>query len=89
MFSNKAEPTGRHPPRQWRGNVLLVVLSLSLLALAMEFIVFRFIFPATDIPANAWANGLVKYAPEQRGVYRVKNEIEAPYRINDSGWNSG
>jgi hypothetical protein len=69
--------------------MLLVVLSLSLLALAMEFIVFRFIFPATDIPANAWANGLIKYAPEQRGVYRVKNEIEAPYRINGSGWNSG
>ena len=45
MFSNKAEPTGRRRPRQWRGNMLLVVLSLSLLALAMEFIVFRFIFP--------------------------------------------
>ena len=27
--------------------------------------------------------------PNQNGVFRKKNEIEANYRINEQGWNSG
>ena len=70
-------------------NTGLVAASLLIGLLLCEFIVFRFILPASDVPANTFANDLVRYVPNQSGVWRVKNEVAAPYAINAQGWNSG
>ena len=70
-------------------NTALVVASIALYLLFSEFVVFRYVLLASDVPANAFVNGLVRYAPNQTGVWRVRNEIAAPYAINAQGWNSG
>lgn len=57
--------------------------------LVFELIVFRFLLPGSDLPWNAYSDGLIRYAPNQTGVWRVRNEIAAPYSINAQGWNSG
>jgi len=54
-----------------------------------ELVVFRVVLKASDVPANAFVEGLVRYAPNQAGIWRVRNEIAAPYAINAQGWNSG
>lgn len=67
----------------------LSLVSLVLFLAFCELVVFRFVWLASDVPANAFVDGLVRYAPSQEGVWRVRNEIAAPYRINRQGWNSG
>src|SRR5215510_341642 len=70
-------------------NSALVVGSLVFLVALCELVVFRFVLLASDVPANAFVDGLVRYAPSQAGIWRVRNEIAAPYAINAQGWNSG
>src|SRR5215470_2181644 len=70
-------------------NSALVVGSLALFLVVCELVLFRFVLLASDVPANDFANGLVRYAPNQAGIWRVRNEIAAPYAINAQGWNSG
>jgi hypothetical protein len=70
-------------------NAALVAASLVVCLLFFELLVFRFVLVASDVPANDFVNGLVRYAPNQTGVWRVRNEIAAPYAINAQGWNSG
>ena len=70
-------------------NGAVVLLSCLLFGLFLEFFVFRWIAPASDVPQNAFLAGTIRYAPDQRGVKRVRGEIAAPYRINAQGWNSG
>ena len=69
-------------------NGALVAGSLAVFLLVCE-LVFRFVLLASDVPANAFVDGLVRYAPRQTGIWRVRNEIAAPYAINAQGWNSG
>ncbi len=78
----------RRPP-EWLVNLGVSGASLLLFLTVCEFVVFRFVWPASDVPANAFENALVRYAPDQRGVWRVRDEIAAPYAINRQGWNSG
>jgi lysophospholipase L1-like esterase len=75
--------------RELGRNLLLTCASLLAFFLVCELVVFRFILPATDMPENAFTDGVIRHAPDQTGVYRLRDEIEAPYRINDDGWNSG
>ena len=75
--------------RELAQNLILICASLVIFFLLCELIVFRFVLPATDMPENAFAEGVIRYAPEQTGVFRVGDEIEAPFRINRDGWNSG
>jgi lysophospholipase L1-like esterase len=70
-------------------NLTLVVASLVVALLFCEFVLFRFVLLPSDVPANAFANGLVRYAPNQSGIWRIRNEVAAPYAINAQGWNSG
>jgi hypothetical protein len=70
-------------------NLALLLASIVGFALVCEFVVFRLIWPASDVPANDFVDGVVRYAPHQEGVWRVRDEIAAPYRINAQGWNSG
>lgn len=76
------------PVRKVLVNSLTVFASLLVFGLLCEFVVFRFILPASDIPENAFIDGIVKYKPKQEGVYLIRNEISAPFRINANGWNS-
>ena len=41
------------------------------------------------MPTPEFIDGVVKYKSGQEGVYRIKNEIRAEFRINSNGWNSG
>ncbi len=73
---------------------LAVNLGLSLATVVLflsfcELVVFRFIWPGSDVPANAFVDGCIRYEPYQNGIWRVRAEIAAPYRINGQGWNSG
>ena len=70
-------------------NAALVAGSVALFLLVCELVVFRFVLLASDVPANDYVDGLVRYAPRQAGVWRVRNEIAAPYAVNAQGWNSG
>src|SRR4051794_513484 len=81
------------PARPSRLRSLLVNLSVAtastIVFLAFcEFVVFRFILPGSDVPENAFVNQVVRYAPNQTGVWRVKDDVSAPYSINAQGWNS-
>jgi lysophospholipase L1-like esterase len=82
------------PERTKRGitnaaiNAGLVAASLLITLLFCEFVLFRFVLLPSDVPENAFVNGLVRYAPHQSGIWRVRNEIAAPYAINKQGWNS-
>ena len=70
-------------------NLALSLASVVLFLAICEFGVFRFVWLASDVPANAFVDGVVRYMPDQSGVWRVRDEIAAPYRINAQGWNSG
>jgi lysophospholipase L1-like esterase len=70
-------------------NAALVMVSLAVGLLFCEFILFRFILLPSDVPANAFGNGIVRYAPHQTGVWRIRDEVAAPYAINAQGWNTG
>ena len=71
-------------------NMSLLAASIFLLIIFFEFIVFRFILPASDLPVLAVdQSNILRYQPNQSGVYRLQNEIKAEYRINQQGWNSG
>lgn len=66
-----------------------LMASSTLVFLAFcELVVFRLILPAGDVPANAFINDVVRYEPDQKGVWRVRDEIAAPFSINAQGWNS-
>src|SRR5262245_28844847 len=81
-----SHPAPRH--RELRQHLFLACASLLVFFLFCELVVFRFILPATDLPEHAFADGVIRYAPEQAGVRRKGDEIAAPYRINHDGWNS-
>jgi lysophospholipase L1-like esterase len=70
-------------------NASLSAASLLLGLLFCEFFLFRFVLLPSDVPANAFANELVRYAPNQSGVWRIRNDVAAPYAINAQGWNTG
>jgi len=70
--------------------VLLVVSTLIILTLVLELLVFRFLFLPAELPKLAQnSGGVLKFESQQRGTYRIQNEISAEFRINQSGWNSG
>src|SRR5262249_38823902 len=75
--------------RELAANLALSLVSILVFLAVCEFGVFRFVWLASDVPANGFVEGVVRYAPNQSGIWRVRDEIAAPYRINAQGWNSG
>jgi lysophospholipase L1-like esterase len=76
-----------------RGREILINLAVSLgsvvvFLLFCELVLFRFVLPASDVPRNAFVNEVVRYQPGQNGVWRVRDEIAASFKINAQGWNS-
>ena len=75
--------------RRWLNNMGLVLLSVSLVFVFLEGIVFRYFLLASDLPMLAENDGgLLRYQSSQSGTYRIKDEIEARFNINQQGWNS-
>ena len=70
-------------------NLGISAATVILFLLFFEFVVFRFVMPGSDVPRNAFVNDIVRYEPNQKGIWRVRDEISAPYAINAQGWNSG
>lgn len=71
-------------------NILVLLITLLISILFLEFIVFRYFFVATDIPTNYFdkKTNIIKYTPNQRGIFREKNEVSTVFNINKNGWNS-
>lgn len=81
-------------PENQHSKLLLNLATLAasaLLSLVLaELVLFRVFFPGADLPIYDFSeSGVVKHLPNQTGTYRIKNEIAAPFRINQNGWNSG
>jgi len=79
-------PHRRLPP--WLPNLGLLVASLALVAAVFELILFRLLLLPSGFPANVMDDGVVRLRPGDRGIYRIGDEIAAPYQINAQGWNS-
>jgi GDSL-like Lipase/Acylhydrolase family len=75
--------------REWIVTATVPVITIILFLAICEFIVFRFIWLASDVPGNAFVNEIIRFEPRQTGVWRLRNEIAAPYSINAQGWNTG
>ena len=76
------------PGRRFYGNLGLLSVGLIIGSVLAEFIIFRFIVEPSDVPANAFVNGIIKYEANQTGTWRIRDEIAANYSINANGWNS-
>ena len=58
--------------------------------LILELLVFRYILVAADLPnLEEMSPRVLKYISNQNGVYRLHDEINAEFKINANGWNSG
>jgi hypothetical protein len=77
------------PLRTVLANTGLVLASLLASAALCELVVFRLVLLPSDVPGNVYLGGLVRLEPGARGVWRVRDEVAAPFRINAQGWNSG
>jgi hypothetical protein len=70
-------------------NLGLGFISLAIFFGFLEFVVFRIIVAPSDLPyLSSKPSNVLKYEAGQTGVYRIKNEIAAPFLINQDGWNS-
>lgn len=70
-------------------NLFLMFISIVILFVFLEFVFFRVVFKASDYPLIKEGQKVVRYKASQQGIYRVRFEIEAPFRVNEAGWNSG
>lgn len=89
-MQNKDMPS--NAPRrmvEFATNTGLVVASLAVFALLLELVIFRFVLLPTDLPRNAWIDGLVRFEPGETGVWRIGDEIAARFEVNGQGWNTG
>lgn len=68
-------------------NLALLFGSLAVFGLILEFAVFRLLGPS-DLPKNAYIDGLLRYQPGQEGTYRKRASVAAQFRINAQGWNA-
>jgi lysophospholipase L1-like esterase len=70
------------------GKKFIVFLSsLIICFLFLEFVVFRYVVHVSELPSNAFVNGVIKYKPNQAGKHFVDN-YQFNYKINGQGWNS-
>jgi hypothetical protein len=82
------EPSSPSRLRNGLINLAVSAGSVVVFLLFCELVLFRFVLPASDVPRNAFVNEVVRYQPGQSGVWRVRDEIAAPFKINAQGWNS-
>jgi hypothetical protein len=83
--------TVEKPRSRLRNGLINLGVSLASLLVFLAFcelVLFRYVLPGSDVPRNDFVNEVVRYAPNQSGVWRVRDEIAAPFSINAKGWNS-
>ena len=71
-------------------NILLIVISLTVLFAILEYGIFKFILLPSEIPRlqESTSRHVLKYQPNQNGIWRVGNHVASAYQINNQGWNS-
>ena len=62
--------------RELRQNLLLAGASLLVFFLVCELVVFRFVLPATDMPENAFAEGVIRYARVSPQLHHIPDIYE-------------
>jgi lysophospholipase L1-like esterase len=68
-------------------NFIVLLSSLIICSLFLEFVVFRHIVHVSELPRNIFINSIIKYEPNQKGKYFV-DTYGFNYKINAQGWNS-
>lgn len=69
-------------------NIGVTFVTLLLMGIFCEFVVFKYILQAADLPRIDASGIVTKYAPGQTGTYRLRNEITAKFAVNTQGWSS-
>jgi len=73
---------------QFARNLLLSVVSFALCLAVLELVVFRFILIPDDLLPNVSVNGVVRYAPDTKAVFRHPDGSSSRVTTNAQGWNS-
>jgi hypothetical protein len=78
----------RAKSRQLAVNLSLVAGSVLVCLLFFEFLVFGLILRPDDLLPNVSANGVVRYMPNTRAVFRHPDGSRSVVTVNAQGWNS-
>ena len=65
-----------------------MAVSLATGLLFLEFVVFGMLLKPDDVLANVSVNGVVRYLPNRRAVFRHPDGRETLVTTNARGWNS-
>jgi hypothetical protein len=74
--------------RHMAANLLLAAGSLVTALLFLEFVVFGIVLKPDDVLPNVSVNGVVRYLPNTRAVFRHPDGRETLVTTNARGWNS-
>lgn len=74
--------------KHWLGNLALLLGSSVVCLTLLEQVVFRFILVPDDLIDNVSINGVVRYQPDTRAVFRHPDGSQTRVTINANGWNS-
>lgn len=66
----------------------LTAVTLAVCFMALEFVVFRYILVPDDVLPNVSINGVVRYQPNTRAIFRHPDGTSTRVTINAEGWNS-
>jgi hypothetical protein len=80
-----------HNISNWLKNCGLLFVSISLILVVLEGVIFRYVFIPAELPLlqeTESSESILKFIPNQTGIYRKHDEISAKFRINSNGWNS-
>ncbi len=69
-------------------NLGLMLVSVFLSLLALELVVFRYILPPDDLVENVTIDGVVRYMPGTKAIFRHPDKRTSLVTINADGWNS-
>lgn len=69
-------------------NTALVAASFAVCLLVAELFVFKYILVPDDVVPNVTINGVVRYQPNTRAIFRNPDGSEHLVNINADGWNS-
>lgn len=70
-------------------NVAVLFASVVAACLFLEFVVCKYVLIPAEYPLLNPSGPVLKFKANQKGTYRVKDEIKADFFINANGWNSG
>jgi len=74
--------------RELAQNLALMIGSLVVVLLALEFVVFRYVLVPDDLLENVTIDGVVRYKPSSQATFRYPDGHETRVTINGQGWNS-